>query len=50
MRVVLAAILDRLTDIELAPGPDGSDTADPHIHGLGFRKPTSVPVRFTPQP
>jgi cytochrome P450 len=50
MRVVLAAILDRLPDIELAPGPDGSDTADPHIHGLGFRKPTSVPVRFTPQP
>jgi cytochrome P450 len=49
MRVVLAAVLERLADIELAPGPDGSDTADPHIHGMGFRKPTSVPVRFTPR-
>jgi cytochrome P450 len=50
MRVVLAAVLDRLQDIELAPGPAGSDTDDPHIHGVGFRKPTSVPVRFTPRP
>jgi cytochrome P450 len=50
MRVVLDAVLDRLPDIELVPGPEGSDTADPHIHGLGFRKPTSVPVRFTPRP
>jgi cytochrome P450 len=50
MRVVLAAVLERLSDIELAPGPEGSDTADPHIHGMGFRKPTSVPVRFTPRP
>jgi cytochrome P450 len=50
MRVVLDAVLDRLPDIELAPGPEGSDTADPHIHGLGFRKPTAVPVRFTPRP
>ena len=50
MRVVLDAVLDRLPDVELAPGPEGSDTADPHMHGLGFRKPTSLPVRFTPRP
>jgi cytochrome P450 len=49
MRVVLAAVLDLLPDVDLAPGPAGSDTADPHIHGLGFRKPTSLPVRFTPR-
>jgi cytochrome P450 len=48
MRVVLNAVLDRLTDIELAAGPPGSDTHDPHIHGFGFRSPTCVPVRFTP--
>jgi cytochrome P450 len=48
MGVVLNALLDRLPDLELAPGPAGSRTADPHIHGVGFRKPTSVPVRFTP--
>ncbi|MEY2434283.1 MAG: hypothetical protein QOC92_4008 [Acidimicrobiaceae bacterium] len=47
MRIVLNAILDRLPDIELAPGPPGSATADPHINGLGFRKPNCVPVRFT---
>jgi cytochrome P450 len=49
MRVVLDAVLE-LSDIELAPGPQGSDTADPHIHGLGFRKPSCLPVRFTPCP
>jgi cytochrome P450 len=48
MRIVLGAILDRLPDLELAPGPPGSATADPHIQGLGFRKPNCVPVRFTP--
>src|SRR5436305_482080 len=48
MRVVLDAVLDRLPDVELAPGPEGSDTADPPKHGLGFRKPTCLPVRFTP--
>ena len=49
MRIVLNAVLDRLTDIELDPGPPGTDTHDPHIHGFGFRSPTSVPVRFTPE-
>jgi cytochrome P450 len=48
MRVVLNAVLDRIGDLELDPGPPGSDTHDPHIHGFGFRSPTSVPVRFTP--
>ena len=48
MRIVLNTILDRLPDIELAPGPEGSATADPHINGLGFRKPNCVPVRFSP--
>jgi cytochrome P450 len=48
MRIVLDKILDRLPDIELAPGPPGSATDDPHIQGLGFRKPNCVPVRFTP--
>jgi cytochrome P450 len=47
MHAVLDTVLDRLPDLELAPGPPGSATADPHIHGVGFRKPTSVPVRFS---
>ena len=37
MRVVLNAMLDRIGDIELEPGPHGSRTHDPHINGLGFR-------------
>jgi cytochrome P450 len=49
MRVVLEALLDRLPDLTLDPGPPGSDTHDPHIHGFGFRSPTCVPVRFTPE-
>jgi cytochrome P450 len=48
MRIALNTILDRLPDIELAPGPEGSPTADPHINGLGFRMPNCVPVKFTP--
>jgi cytochrome P450 len=43
MRVVLNAVLDRLPDVELDPGD-----RDPHMHGMGFRSPTCVPVRFTP--
>lgn len=35
------ALLDRLHDLELDPG----DT-DPHVHGLAFRSPTGLPVRF----
>jgi cytochrome P450 len=37
------AILDRLPDIELDPGD-----ADPHVHGLAFRSPNALPVRFGP--
>jgi cytochrome P450 len=48
MRIVLDTLLDTIPDMELAPGPPGSDTADPHIHGVGFRSATCVPVRFTP--
>jgi cytochrome P450 len=48
MRLVLDALLDRLPDLELAPGPPGSDTADPHIQGIGFRAPNCLPVRFAP--
>ncbi|MEY2434842.1 MAG: hypothetical protein QOC92_4567 [Acidimicrobiaceae bacterium] len=48
MRIALNALLDRVPDIRLSPGPAGSPTADPHIHGLGFRKPNCLPVRFTP--
>lgn len=41
-RVVLNAVLDRLDDLALDPGDD-----DPHIHGLVFRSPTSLPVTYT---
>jgi cytochrome P450 len=40
-RVALNVVLDRLTDIALDPG-DG----DPHIRGMVFRSPTSLPVTF----
>lgn len=39
--VLLDAVLDRLPGIRL--DPDGSD---PHLHGIFFRSPTAVPVRF----
>ncbi|MHB1712088.1 MAG: cytochrome P450 [Acidimicrobiales bacterium] len=42
-RVAVNAILDRLADIRLDPAPGD----DPHIHGLAFRSPTSLPVSFT---
>jgi cytochrome P450 len=40
-RVVLNAVLDRLPGVRLDPDGD-----DPHIRGLIFRSPTSVPVLF----
>ena len=40
-RIALEAVLDRLPDIRLDPAGD-----DPHIHGLTFRSPTSLPVLF----
>ena len=41
--VLVDAVLDRLPDIRLDPDGD-----DPHIHGIMFRSPTSVPVIFEP--
>ena len=43
-RVVVNAVLDRLDDIRLDPEGD-----DPHIRGMVFRSPTSLPVLFTPR-
>jgi cytochrome P450 len=43
MRVLLNAVLDRLPGVHLDPGTD-----DPHIHGLIFRSPPNLPVRFDP--
>jgi cytochrome P450 len=39
--VLLDAVLDRLPDLRLDP-----DGGDPHMHGIIFRSPTAVPVRF----
>lgn len=41
-KVIMEAVLDRLGDLALDPGGD-----DPHIHGLIFRSPTSLPVTFS---
>jgi cytochrome P450 len=41
--VMLNVLLDRFEDIELAPGDQ-----DPHIRGMAFRSPTSLPVTFRP--
>jgi cytochrome P450 len=43
MRVLLNAVLDRLPGLRLDPDAD-----DPHIHGLIFRSPPNLPVRFNP--
>jgi len=43
MRVLLNAVLDRLPGVHLDPGAQ-----DPHIHGLLFRSPLNLPVRFDP--
>jgi cytochrome P450 len=43
MRVLLNAALDRLPGLRLDPDAD-----DPHIHGLIFRSPPNLPVRFDP--
>ena len=39
----LNAVLDRLPGLRLDPDAD-----DPHIHGLIFRSPPNLPVRFDP--
>jgi cytochrome P450 len=41
--VVMNSVLDRLENIRLDPAGD-----DPHIHGVIFRSPTSLPVLFDP--
>jgi cytochrome P450 len=43
MRVLLNAVLDRLPGLRL--DPDGEDV---HIHGMIFRSPPNLPVRFDP--
>jgi cytochrome P450 len=43
MRILLNAVLDRLPGLRLDPGAE-----DPHIHGLLFRSPPNLPVRFDP--
>ncbi len=43
MRVLLNAVLDRLPGLRLDPGAQ-----DTHIHGLIFRSPPNLPVRFDP--
>jgi len=45
LRVALNALLDRLPGLRLDP-----DAGDVHVHGFAFRSPTSLPVRFEPQP
>ncbi len=44
-RVAVNRLLDRLDDLRLDPGPGD----DPHIEGLAFRSPVSLPVAFTPR-
>ncbi len=44
-RVLLNAVLDRLPGLRLDPGAE-----DPHIHGLLFRSPPNLPVRFDAGP
>ena len=45
MRILLNAVLDRLPGLRLDPGG-----ADVHIHGMLFRSPPNLPVRFDPDP
>ena len=40
-RTLINKVIDRLPNLRLDPGDD-----DPHIHGVIFRSPTSLPVRF----
>lgn len=42
-RVAVNRVLDRLGDLHLDPGPDD----DPHIEGMAFRSPVSLPISFT---
>jgi cytochrome P450 len=42
-RALLETVFDRLPNLRLDPDGD-----DPHIHGMTFRSPTSLPVLFDP--
>ncbi|MGA7417073.1 MAG: cytochrome P450 [Acidimicrobiales bacterium] len=42
-RVAVNALLDRVDDLRLDPGPGD----DPHVHGFAFRSPTCLPVSFS---
>jgi cytochrome P450 len=43
MRTAINLLLDRLPNLRLDPDGD-----DPHIRGMVFRSPTSLPVLFDP--
>jgi cytochrome P450 len=45
-KVALTQVFDRLPNLRLDPDAVASD--DPHIHGMTFRSPTSLPVLFDP--
>jgi cytochrome P450 len=43
MRTAINLLLDRLPNLRLDPDGD-----DPHIRGMVFRSPTSLPILFDP--
>jgi cytochrome P450 len=45
-RIALESVFDKLPNVRLDPDAMASD--DPHIHGMTFRSPTSLPVLFDP--
>jgi cytochrome P450 len=45
LRIGLTAILERLPGLRIDP-----DAPPPIIEGFAFRSPTTIPVRFDPQP
>ncbi len=46
MRVAATVLLDRLKGLRLDPREGNSGTMDPHIKGMVFRSPSSLPVAF----
>ncbi len=45
-RIALESVFDKLPNLRLDPDAMAAD--DPHIHGMTFRSPTSLPVLFDP--
>ncbi len=41
-RVAISKLLERIDEVQLDPGD-----LDPHIHGMAFRSPTALPVKFS---